>query len=127
MSLTAAKNNIKFKLLSCPYKIGEMVHARFLPVLYKSIYAAKSDGPYKITRIVGLNLTLEHCVTGKTISRNEHHVKKVREAQTKERYYVEKSGSSLTKQAESQYSHPPAKRFPERNRKNVARYGFGDK
>ena len=76
LSLTAAKYNIKFKLLSCPYKIGEMVYARILPVLYKSIYAAKYDGPYKITRIVGSNLLLEHCVTGKMISRNVKKSKK---------------------------------------------------
>ena len=60
LSLTAAKNNIKFKLLSCPYKIGEMVYARILPIFYKSIYAAKYPGPYKITRIVGSNLRKKH-------------------------------------------------------------------
>ena len=50
-----------------------MVYDRILPVLYKSIYAAKYNGPYKITSIAGLNLIVEHCVIGKkSISQNEH-------------------------------------------------------
>jgi len=119
----ACLKNIANKLSSSRFKVGDNVFAKILPI-EKGVYLPKFDGPYTVANIRGSSLTLKNISTGKTIERNEHHVKKAPKFSSEQvqRYFLDSTQPKSISQHDSLTTKHH--RYPNRQRVSPNRLGY---
>lgn len=118
---------------SAPYNVGTIVMAKIFPRV-PGLQFPRYEGPYEIIKRRGWCYTLRHLKSGKMIERNHYHIKNFT-------YHGRAAGTSIesltrneTRKVERQMSiekrenieekENNGRRYPERSRKQVTKYGF---
>ena len=137
------QKKIQKKFQSTPYNEGTMVMAKILPPVH-GLQLPRYEGPYVIMKRKGWCYTLKHIKTGKMIDRNHYHIKKFngyenkRQAGTSVESLTSKNSgehkSDTNNQRRSRFQEVPVQltrtngspevRYPRRERRTTARYGF---
>jgi len=126
-------------------QVKDKVFARIFPPRIKSVYEPKYDGPYEVISIKGRGsqLDLKHLTTGKTITRNRHHIKTIpnnyqekpkptylpanAQSNSSRRYLPVENSQSESQAASSSSEKTPIdcnSRYPRRQHPKPKRLGF---